>query len=150
MQLWRHIIYYMQCLRFERNIFKIIENVKNKTKPEISMLSTLNMEFISLVRQYLFNIFNRDSHSRKYKKKICLIREINFMFSIKPFLFITKLRFIHWIKVISSQTVIFTLWKYQMCCPHSVKITCFCEVTSFISWILHCMSKKTPQICLYL
>ena len=74
----------MQCLRFERNIFKIIENVKNKTKPENSMLLTLNVEFISLVRQYLFNIFNRDSHSRKYKKKICLISEINFMFSIKP------------------------------------------------------------------
>lgn len=51
--------------------------------------------------------------------------------------------FIHWIKVISSQTVIFTLWKYQLCCPHSVKITCFWEVTSIISW-MQC-PKKNPK-----
>ena len=36
--------------------------------------------------------------------------------------------FIHWITVISSQVVIFTLWKYQICYFHSVKITSECHV----------------------
>ena len=38
--------------------------------------------------------------------------------------------FIQWIKVISSQVLIFTLWKYQKCYFHGVKITSDCDVTS--------------------
>ena len=59
-----------------------------------------------------------------FKRDLLFINRINYMFSREiP-------GFIQWIKVISSKVVIFTLWKYQKCYFHGVKITSDCDVTS--------------------
>ena len=69
--LWRHVMYCMQCLRFERNMLKNKGNVINR---KIIGLNCIK-EFISLVRQDFL----------KYKiSKSCLVCEINSICNVKP------------------------------------------------------------------
>jgi hypothetical protein len=78
----------LKPFRFETCV-KTKENVINRTFNALSM----NMEFISLIRQDFYNIFTRASHSWKYKKS-CLTREINSIFIKK-----------HWISSIYNQLI---------------------------------------------
>ena len=67
-RVWRHVMHCMQCLRFEQtwDCWKTKENVISRK----FMLLTLNIEFISRVRQFFFFIFSLVLRTRENIKKI--------------------------------------------------------------------------------
>lgn len=77
-RIWRHILYCIQCPRFERLVFK---NQTNCNKQKIQCF--LRISIISLVTWFLLYIFIRCWHIWKYQK-FFLTREIGSIFNVKP------------------------------------------------------------------
>lgn len=97
----------------------------------MSLFLTLNMEFISLLRQ---DFKKTRENIKKIPPNSWNKFNIQRQITENPLFNIFSADFIHKVKGIFSQAIIFTLWKPQKCDFNSVQITSDCDVASCIAW----------------